>query len=148
MWFNTAGGAVTGVGVDIVEIARFAGWEHYTFDRLCKVFSPDEIAAFEQQPAAAKLSFLASRFAAKEAAYKALSNTFITLRRTKQPVSFEFARKHIEVVKGTWEVPGLKINWRAFEDALETALPIRRLQTHLSLAHERTMAIAMVVIFV
>lgn len=132
---------ILGIGIDIVEVARFAEWKSYSIDRLSNVFSEKEIAVAPKQKTG---EYYASRFAAKEAFFKALSNALIALEKTHQSLSFQFARQHIEVVKGTWEVPQLAVNWQAFEEKIGQELP--PIQTHLSFAHEKIHAIAMVIL--
>jgi len=61
-----------GVGVDLVRVSRVAeSIEHFGDRFLHRVFTPGEIAYAEQAPALAA-ERLAARFAAKEAAIKAL----------------------------------------------------------------------------
>ena len=60
------------VGIDLVEVGRFANWHTYSDKFLARVFSPEEIAYCRSTPALSAERF-AARFAAKEACYKALS---------------------------------------------------------------------------
>ena len=132
---------ILGIGVDIVEVARFAEWQSYSIDKLRNVFSEKEIIAAPKQKTG---EYYASRFAAKEAFFKAISNALIFLEKTDQSFSFQFARQHVEVVKVTWKVPQLAVNWQAFEKKIgQELLPI---QTHLSFSHEKFHAIAMVIL--
>ncbi len=87
---------------------------------------------------------LASRFAAKEAFFKALSATLVNLNLTSKTFSFLFACQNIEVVKGEWDVPQFKINWHAFEKIIEKKLP--KFKTDLSISHEKSYVISYVVI--
>ena len=61
---------ILGIGVDIAEIDRFKPWCSYSSEQLSRIFSPKEL---EQCKRNGKLSAdrLASRFAAKEAFFKA-----------------------------------------------------------------------------
>ena len=90
--------------------------------------------------------FFASRFAAKEAFYKALSTSLVKLGLTSQTFSFAFARKHVEVVKGVWDVPVLKVNWDALAEKIGVELP--KFEAQVSISHEKTTAVAMVVLSV
>ena len=136
---------ITGIGVDIVEVGRFTGWETRDTKQLLDVFSSAEIAEAQIPRAPGRChEFFASRFAAKEAFYKALSASLITLHKTQQSFSFAFARKHVEVVKGVWDVPVLAVDWQAFGEKIGEPMP--SFATQLSISHERGCAVAMVVL--
>lgn len=62
--------AIIGLGTDIVQISRFGSVNHERPGVAKKVLTPDEFAIFAQT--AHPQRFLAKRFAAKEAAVKAL----------------------------------------------------------------------------
>jgi phosphopantetheine--protein transferase-like protein len=87
---------------------------------------------------------LASRFAAKEAFYKALSSALVKLKKTNKKFSFISSSKHIEVVKKTWDVPTLEINWIFFENVVEEKLP--PFEISLSLSDEKIFAAAYVIL--
>jgi phosphopantetheine--protein transferase-like protein len=60
------------IGVDLVEIARFAHWHNWRTSRLERIFSREELAyCFADKRKTAER--LAVRYAAREAAYKALA---------------------------------------------------------------------------
>ena len=63
---------IIGLGLDLVEIDRFKGWENYQTSTLQKIFSLEEIAHCRALLIKSPERF-AARFAAKEALYKALS---------------------------------------------------------------------------
>lgn len=136
---------ILGVGIDIVEVGRFASWASYPQSELHVLFSEREIvemsclSSYER-----KVEFCASRFACKEAFFKAFSASLVTLGICDISFSFAFARTHVEVVKTTWDVPILQVQWRAFEEKIEKKLPALRL--NLSLSHEKTIACASVII--
>lgn len=69
------------LGFDLVECARFTSWTTFSEKQLLKIFSSEEIAYCHQEPLHAASRF-AVRFAAREAAYKALQ----PLQR--QPIPF------------------------------------------------------------
>ena len=87
---------------------------------------------------------LASRFAAKEAFFKALSAMLVKLKFTEKEFSFLWACKYIEVERGAWDVPTLKISWNVFEEKIGKKFP--RIAVDFSLSHERSAAIAFVVL--
>lgn len=64
---------ILGLGFDIVSVDRMRNsWERFGLKIARRILHPDELAALPGQPA----TFLASRFAAKEAAVKALGTGF------------------------------------------------------------------------
>lgn len=134
---------IFGIGVDIVTVDRFGEWETYSRERLLKVFSASELADFEKN-GGNSAQFFASRFAAKEAFYKALSATLVSKKLTAQSFSFQFVRQYIEVIKGEWGIPVLKINWKGFEGKVGEKLA--GLNVQLSLSHEKSVTIAFVTI--
>lgn len=134
---------ILGIGTDIVKISRFNSWNNFSKERLLNVFSEQEIQEFYVNNKL-DLQMLASRFAAKEACYKALSAALIKLNLNKKEFSFLFACKNIESFKGEWGVPMLKINWVCFEKKLGVKLP--NLNIDLSISHEEEFAISFVII--
>lgn len=66
---------ILGVGIDSVAISRFVTW-HQHQDRLMRIFSPAEISYCISVPAKSAERF-ALRFAAREAAFKALHSAGI-----------------------------------------------------------------------
>lgn len=137
---------VCGVGIDIAEMARFESFQRYSRERLLEIFSESELSQCEKEYTllAPINQFYASRFAAKEAFYKALTHSLFLLGYTKRSFSFAFARKQVEVVKTTWDLPMLKVNWKALGDKIGAELPT--FKAHLSISHEKTHAIAVVVL--
>ena len=87
---------------------------------------------------------MASRFAAKEAFYKALSATLIKFKKTEETISFLSSCKAVWVMSGPWEVPQLVVDWGFFEKRLATKLS--DLDTNLSISHEKDYAVAYVII--
>lgn len=61
---------ILGIGIDSIEIARFAHWSTYSQKKLQRIFTPEEIEYCLQEPIKSAERF-ALRFAAKEAFYKA-----------------------------------------------------------------------------
>lgn len=67
---------ILGLGLDVTEISRIARvWEKFGIRFAQKILHPDEAARLDQL-GGSKAQFLASRFAAKEAAVKALGTGF------------------------------------------------------------------------
>jgi holo-[acyl-carrier protein] synthase len=119
--------AVLGLGVDLVSVRRMArAMRRGRF--LERVFTAGERALLARpHPEEA----MAVRFAAKEAAMKALGLT-ITLRRLRE----------VEVVRSPGQPPELRLHG-------EMAARLQELggrQVRVSLSHEREMAVAVVVI--
>ena len=64
---------IVGIGLDIVELDRIKrSWERFGLRFAKKILHPEELSALPENPA----TYLASRFAAKEAAAKALGTGF------------------------------------------------------------------------
>jgi phosphopantetheine--protein transferase-like protein len=136
---------ILGIGTDIVQVDRFESWLDYPQERLLKIFSPFEL----QECLAANHSDivcqkLASRFATKEAFYKALNASIITLGYSHSPFSLLFSCRHACVVKASNASPQLQVDWRAFENKIKLKLP--QLSVHLSFSHEKKHALSFVVI--
>jgi holo-[acyl-carrier protein] synthase len=123
---------IVGTGTDIVEIARVeASLARFGARFEEHVFTRGEIAYCRSKVKTAAESF-AARFAAKEAAAKALGTG----------ISRGVYWKEIEVVRKPGSRPEILLHGRAAEWAEK--LGVRR--AHLSLAHGREQALAMVVL--
>lgn len=133
---------VVGIGIDIVQNKRFSEWTSYNYEKLKTVFTENEIQNSLQ--AQDKITYFTSRFAAKEAFYKAISQALVSLKFNIHEFSFQFARANIEITKGTWELPEIKVNWQAFEEKLGVKLPT--LDVKLSISHEQEFSVAIVII--
>jgi holo-[acyl-carrier protein] synthase len=122
---------VLGLGTDLIEIARIArSYERFGEAFLDRVYTPAEIAYCLGKRKTSAES-LAARFAAKEAAAKALGTG----------ISRGVSWREFEVRRRPAERPTLHLSGRAAQIA--AALGIRRLA--LSLSHSRDFAIAVVV---
>ena len=121
---------IVGLGIDLAELARIRA-AHARFGRrfLEKFLAPGELATLAPEP---RPSFLAGRFAAKEAAAKALGTGF------SQGVS----PCQIEVVPQPTGATELLFHGAAATRA--TRLGMRT--AHLSISHERSHAVAVVVL--
>ncbi|MFP4183988.1 MAG: holo-ACP synthase [Halorhodospira sp.] len=121
---------IAGIGTDIVAVARLEQALARHGERLARrVLAAPELDGFYQ--AGQDPAYLARRFAAKEAASKALGTGFsqgVTLR-------------DLEVIHNEWGKPGLRLHRQARSRA--EALGV--VQTALSLSDERAYAVAFVV---
>ena len=122
---------IVGLGTDLVEIVRIEESIARFGERfLARVFTPDEIA-FCQRKKNAGESF-AARFAAKEAAAKALGTG----------ISRGVGWQEIEVVRRQGERPEIVLHGRAAERARAMGMQ----HVSLSLTHSRDVAMAVVVL--
>ena len=122
---------ITGIGIDLVEIARVDRLLDAKGERaLRRLFTADEVAYALARPLPAQ--HLAARLAAKEAAFKALAGTSLARR---------IGWREIEVVRGD-ERPTLTLHGRAAERAAELGVTT----VWVSLTHSATTAGAVVVL--
>jgi phosphopantetheine--protein transferase-like protein len=135
---------ILGIGVDIVQTQRFKPWLEYSKDQLLRVFSQQEIEYIFSGTQELIMQRMASRFAAKEAFYKAFSATLIKLKKTEKTVTFLSTCMAVSIASGQWEVPEIVVDWSFFEKRLATALPL--LDINLSISHEKEYAIAYAII--
>ncbi len=121
---------IAGIGVDIIEVARIEQALTRRPERfLRRVFTPGEIEdCWPSQTQ--RYRRLAARYAAKEAALKALGTGLRNLNWTE-----------IEVVRDRLGKPSLRLTGRAAELAAELGVTA----LHLSLSHCKEYAIAQVV---
>ncbi|MGD0798914.1 MAG: holo-ACP synthase [Acidobacteriaceae bacterium] len=121
---------VIGIGTDLIEIARIAqSVERFGERFLERIYTPQEIAYCQRKRSSAES--LAARFAAKEAAAKALGTGI------NQGVGW----LDLEVVREPSGKPTLRLTGRAAQIA--NALGVARIA--LSLTHSRDVALAVVV---
>lgn len=129
MWYRA--GMIVGSGVDIVEIARIADMLERYGDRFCRrIYLPREISYCRRKRNAAE-SF-AARFAAKEAAAKALGTG----------IQSGVGWRDIEVLRAPGGRPSLLFHGRAA--AVAGKLGVRN--AAISLTHTRTQALAQVLL--
>jgi holo-[acyl-carrier protein] synthase len=124
---------VVGIGVDIIEIIRLErAFAQPHGERLRKrIFTEQEIAYCEQT--ARKSERYATRFAAKEAARKAIG--------AATPVS-ALGWHEVEIISSTEGAPQLELHGRA----AELAKQLRITHAHVSLSHGSDQAIAFVIL--
>lgn len=123
--------SVRGIGVDICRAERIAEALGRFGERMEKrLFTPDELAycRTHQDP----LPHLAARFAAKEAASKALGTG----------IAGGIGWTQIEVVQPGGRVPSLRFTGAALERAQSLGI----VRSHLSLSHDAGLAVACVVL--
>jgi holo-[acyl-carrier protein] synthase len=128
---------ILGIGIDTVDVARFANWHTRPQEELLRVFSQSEIAYCKSTPALASQRF-AVRFAAREALFKALSAggihvPLLTLCRA------------VTIVKSEHGVPSFVIDWGLLPKTGGDS-NCEKMNIHLSLSHTETVATAMVVV--
>lgn len=123
--------AVRGIGVDVCKVERIAESLQRFGERMeRRLFTPDELAYCRghKDP----MPHLAARFAAKEAASKALGTG----------IAAGVAWTQIEVVQPGGRVPTLRLTGRA----LEVFEAKGATTSHLTLAHDGGLAVACVVL--
>ena len=122
---------IVAVGIDIVEIARIEEVFRRRGERFGRrVFTETEIEYCELR--ASKLASYAARFAAKEAAMKALGTGWA------EGVGW----REIEVVRAESGAPVIKLHGRALERMRELGAA----RAHVSLTHSRDIAMAQVIL--
>jgi holo-[acyl-carrier protein] synthase len=124
---------IIGIGIDSVEIDRFANWHTYSHAQLSRIFSPEEIEYCLSAHNKSAERF-AARFATREAFFKAF-----TAMNPHHTIPFLTLCKQVAVTKQNRN-PLLHVNWNAltpFDPSL---------RTHLSLTHTATTATAWVII--
>lgn len=127
-----------GLGIDAIEIERFAYWHTYKPQQLLKIFSPEELQYAQQNPLK-QPERLAVRFAAKEAFYKALCSRYKDLS-----FSLLFICQNVEV-KLVNQIPKLQVNWSVLQQKGKFSFKASPL-TLLSLTHTKTTAMAVVIL--
>lgn len=120
---------IVGLGIDVVELDRIENaLEKHGRRFLERILVPDELAALPKHP----VPYVAARFAAKEAAVKALGTGF------SNGVTF----RDVEVVVGELGKPELAFHGQA----AKIADSMRVIKKFVSLSHGRDSAVAVVVL--
>ncbi len=123
---------ILGLGLDVVEKSRIARvWERYGPRFADRILHPDEVARLESLNGS-EVQFLASRFAAKEAAVKALGTGF---SRGILPV-------HIAIAT----LPDGRPQLRLYAEAQKRMQELRADRVHISLTHGRETVAAIVIL--
>ena len=130
---------IIGLGIDIVDIARFAQWHTYTHARLARIFTEQEVEYCLSNRAKSAERF-AVRFAAKEAFFKALSSAAPVHRIPLLTVCAA-----VGIDRNDDGSPSLAINWAALQKASLAPLPTHTMPL-VSLSHTKTLATACVIL--
>jgi phosphopantetheine--protein transferase-like protein len=120
---------VIGIGTDIVAVRRFAHWHEKSCKQLRRIFSEEELSDIFKEPSLTSQRF-ATRFAAKEALYKALCQANVNWR-----VPFLFFCSQVSVNKSS--TVAFIVNW--------DALCVSYCNILLTLSHTEEYAVAFVV---
>ena len=126
---------IKAIGLDAVEIERFALWHTFSCTQLERIFKPQEIAYCLSIPMLSAQRF-AIRFAVREAFFKALCCAY-----PETHFSLLTVCRALEVVT-TSAAPYLQVNWHILIPEHEQ--PLKCL---ISLTHTSTTAIAQVVLY-
>lgn len=125
---------IKGIGTDIIEIERFSEWHNRSIEQLQRVFTLEEIEYSLHEPRMSAARF-ATRFATKEAAYKALSCAI-----GQQLTPFSRLAPFISIIQKPNTPPKMIIEWGQLPPI--NFCPI----IHVSLSHSDSIACAFVVI--
>lgn len=122
---------IVAIGIDLIEIARVQEVFARRGERFRKrVFTDSEIEYCERR--ASKMASYAARFAAKEAAMKALGTGWAE----------GIAWRDIEIISATSGRPSIELSGRALERMRELGAT----RAHLSLTHTNDLAMAEVIL--
>ncbi len=120
---------IIGIGTDITELARIkASYNKFGERFLQKILTPHELQLMPGSP----IAYISGRFAAKEAAVKALGTGF----------NEGIGPLHIEVLRGPAGQPQLHFHG----PALARAEVLGMRAAHISISHDRNAAVAVVVL--
>jgi phosphopantetheine--protein transferase-like protein len=122
---------VQGIGIDAVDIARFAHWQTYSDTKLSRIFSAEEIAYCRVSTIKSAERF-AARFAAREALYKALCQAY-----PDEKWLFLRLCKNVTISHRSHGQPEITVNWEKL-----TPLFTKKPHILLSLTHTNTLAMA------
>lgn len=128
---------ILGIGIDTVDVARFATWHTYTPQQLRRIFSHEEITYALSTPHLFAQR-LAVRFAAREALFKALSAAGLH-------IPFLTLCKATTLIKSPNGVPRFLLNWHLLQK-YKGAVDGATVSLNLSLTHTATTATAYVVV--
>lgn len=130
---------IKGIGIDAVDIERFAPWTHYPRKRLMRIYSATELVYCFQTPSLAAQR-LALRFAIREAFFKALSGV-----APHHTVPFLTLCRHLVIERAPSGALNVMVDWSSLQAyGLQTIIP--SLQVHVSATHTASTAIAWVII--
>ena len=122
---------IYGIGIDLVEIQRIKDMDN-PIKFAEKILSDSELKLFKEKASEAQAGFLAKQFAAKEAVVKALGTGFTANTYPKD----------ISILRNAEGSPELQ-----FSETLQEMVNNLGIKSwHVSLADEKTYAIAMVIL--
>ncbi|MGQ7280562.1 holo-ACP synthase [Brevibacillus thermoruber] len=124
---------IVGIGTDIVEIGRVQALIERRPEALDRLFTDAEKALLDGKAKARRAEYLAGRFAAKEAAAKALGTG----------IGGQVGFHDVEVFSSDTGKPDMRISRGALE---RVGLNPERVRVHLSISHSRDYAVAQVVV--
>ncbi len=132
---------IVGIGIDTIEIARFTSWHRKPMHQLKRVLSESEISYCLQDIHKSAQRF-AIRFAVREALYKAISQAAPTHTIPLLTLCKAVTLTLINLA------PDLHIDWGLFAPYIEQKqlLLLKKTMKHCSLSHNRTQAIALVIL--
>jgi phosphopantetheine--protein transferase-like protein len=129
------------IGIDSVEVARFAHWSTYHSSYLSRLFSSEEIvyclAAVNPSLSAQRF---ATHFAMREAFFKALHHCPL-----KKPLPFLSSCKYVELAHEKSGAPTLIIDWISIEQYCHPNQ--LSLTSRVTITHTRDISTACVVLF-
>lgn len=145
---------ILGIGIDVIEIDRFAHWHTYSHAQLQRIFSPAEIA-YCMSVSTKSAERFAARFAAREALWKALCQAypdhtvpFLTLCRAVEVAHSPRGVPYFNIISKS-KAPGLSAILSAIALVKEEAPEgdgWNKRRGELSLSHTKTIATAMVIL--
>jgi len=135
---------ILATGVDIVKVQRFAHWAEYSDAALAKVFHPSEITRFRDlwsdNPSKA-LQFLASRFAVKEAFFKAFCDFYRAAGTARPTIPFLLLARSIFLEKTADGAPVVP------SAVFLVFFPASSVRTSVSIAHESCCVVSSIVLW-
>ncbi len=130
---------IVGIGIDSVEIHRFASWYLYQPQQLLKIFSEPELAYSLSNPLK-RAERLAARFAVKEALFKALCQM-----TPGHGIPFFTLCKLTNLHSAPFSAPALIIDWDTLNQTSQ--VPLSATPTSLvSITHTSSLATAIVLL--
>ncbi|CAI5711000.1 unnamed protein product [Hyaloperonospora brassicae] len=140
------GRTVFGIGVDVALVARFArSYARFGERLLARAFHPTEICEFHARPRADRAAFLASRWAVKEATFKAFQRY-----RVRFPEIYTAPRGREERSAVSTALPvtdkskALRLEFAGETERL--AQRLRLAEPHVSISHDGNYAVAYVLL--
>ena len=126
---------ILGVGTDIIEIKRFEEAVKKTPNLINRLFTNEEQKRAKKMPSLRKISYLAKRFAAKEAFSKACGSG----------IGDNMSWKDFEILNNEKGAPVAVISKKT-NDFLRKQFKTKKIQVFLSLTDEKKYAMAFVIL--